>query len=150
MAARVRQSRSLHGMAGGPHGIERDDPFGGAYGAALGVRAGDFVFTTVAGVERLDDGEPVFAATFEEQLRLVGDHLGRRLHRFGCGLDAVVDATVWVHPSVEVEAGQLLDALHGEVFRGQVPTISFIRSPLLYPEALIGVKAVAYAPRDVT
>ena len=35
---------------GEAQGIERDDPFGGAYGAALGVRAGDFVFTTVAGV----------------------------------------------------------------------------------------------------
>ena len=134
-------------MAGDFQGIERDDPFAGAYGAALGVRAGDFVFTTVAGVERLDDGEPVFAATFEEQLRLAGDHLARRLHHFDCQLDAVVDATVWVHPSVDVEAGQLLDALYSELFHGVVPTISFIRSPLLYPEALIGVKAVAYAPR---
>jgi len=134
-------------MEGNAHDIERDDPFGGAYGAALAVRAGDFLFTTVAGVERLDDGEPVFAATFEQQLRLVGEHLVRRLRHFGCGLDAVVDATVWVHPSVEIEAGQLLDTLHGEVFRGAVPTVSFIRSPLLYPEALIGLKAVAYAPR---
>jgi enamine deaminase RidA (YjgF/YER057c/UK114 family) len=131
----------------GRYDIERDDPFGGAYGAALAVRAGDFVFTTVAGVERLDDGEPVFAATFDEQLRLVGDHLLRRLAHFGTGPDAVVDATVWVHPSVDIEAGSLLDALHGEVFRGVVPTISFIRSPLLYPEALIGVKAVAFVPR---
>jgi hypothetical protein len=28
-----------------------------------------------------------------------------------------------------------------------VPAVSFIRSPLLYPEALIGLKAVAFAPR---
>jgi enamine deaminase RidA (YjgF/YER057c/UK114 family) len=130
------------------HDIERDDPFGGAYGAALGVRAGDFVFTTVAGVERLDDGEPVFALTFDEQLCLAGQHLARRLAHFGCDLAAVVDATVWVHPSVEIPPGQLLDTLQEHVFHGVVPAVSFIRSPLLYPEALIGVKVVAFAPRS--
>jgi enamine deaminase RidA (YjgF/YER057c/UK114 family) len=135
-------------MGAGNPSIERDDPFGGAYGASLGVRAGDFVFTTVAGVERLEAGEPVFAATFDEQLRLAGDHLVRRLAHFGCDLGAVVDATVWVHPSVDVAAGWLLDALHDQVFGGVVPAMSFIRSPLLYPEALIGVKVVAFAPQD--
>jgi enamine deaminase RidA (YjgF/YER057c/UK114 family) len=129
-------------------GIERDDPFGGAYGASLGVRAGEFVFTTVAGVERLDDGEPVFAATFDDQLRLAGELLVRRLEHFGCDLEAVVDATVWVHPSVEVSPGLLLDALHDRVFRGVVPAMSFILSPMLYPEALIGLKVVAFAPLD--
>jgi enamine deaminase RidA (YjgF/YER057c/UK114 family) len=129
-------------------GIDRDDPFGGAYGASLGVRAGDFVFTTVAGVERLENGEPVFAATFDEQLRLVGDHLVRRLAHFGTELRAVVDATVWVHPSVEIAAGALLDALHDRVFGGGVPAVSFIRSPLLYPDALVGLKAVAFAPTE--
>jgi len=128
--------------------IERDDPLGGAYGAALGVRAGDFVFTTVAGVERMEDGEPVFAETFERQLEIVGDHLLRRLRHFRCGLDAVVDATVWVHPKVDVAAGSLLDCLQQHVFHDVMPTISFIRSPLLYPEALIGVKAVAFAPLE--
>jgi enamine deaminase RidA (YjgF/YER057c/UK114 family) len=135
-------------MGRGGQDIERNDPFGGAYGAALGVRAGDFVFTTVAGVERLEHGEPVFAPSFDEQLGLVGDHLSRRLAHFGCELGALVDATVWVHPSVEMPAGQLLDALQVHVFHGVVPAVSFIRSPLLYPEALVGLKAVAYAPRD--
>jgi enamine deaminase RidA (YjgF/YER057c/UK114 family) len=133
-------------MGDGRGGIERDDPFGGAYGAALGVRAGDFLFITVAGVERLDDGEPVFASSFDRQLRLVHEHLVRRLERFDRGLDAVVDATVWIHPSVDMSAGALLDALQQHVFRGVVPAVSFIRSPLLYPEALLGFKVVAYAP----
>jgi hypothetical protein len=53
-----------------------------------------------------------------------------------------------VHPSVEIPAGQLLDTLQVHVFHGVVPAMSFIRSPLLYPEALIGVKVVAFAPRD--
>ncbi len=133
-------------MGAGDRGIERDDPFGGAYGASLGVRAGDWVFTTVAGVELLEDGEPVFAATFDEQLGLVGDQLVRRLAHFDTDLRAVVDATVWVHPSVDIVAGDLLDALHDRVFGGVVPAVSFIRSPLLYPDALIGVKIVAFAP----
>src|SRR5690349_1418032 len=136
-------------MGVGEGGIERDDPFGGAYGASLGVRAGDFVYVTVAGVERLDDGEPVFAATFEGQLRHVGEHLVRRLAHFGCELEAVVDATVWVHPSVDVTPGLLLDALHDRVFGGVAPAMSFVLSPMLYPDALIGVKAVAFAPRAV-
>ena len=132
----------------GADGIERDDPFGGAYGAALGVRAGDFVFTTVAGVLELRDGEPVFAGTFNEQLRLVGDHLRRRLAHFGCQVSDVADATVWVHPSVEVPPGRLLDELQLHVFGGVAPAMSFVRSPMLYPDALVGVKAVAFLPRD--
>jgi enamine deaminase RidA (YjgF/YER057c/UK114 family) len=133
-------------MGAEERGISRDDPFGGAYGASLGVRAGDLVFTTVAGVERLEAGEPVFAATFDEQLSLVAEHLVRRLAHFECELQAVVDATVWVHPSVEVAPGALLDVLHDRVFRGVVPAMSFIRSPLLYPDALVGVRVIAFAP----
>jgi enamine deaminase RidA (YjgF/YER057c/UK114 family) len=113
------------------------------------VRAGDFVFTTVAGVQDLADGEPVFPPTFEAQLRLAGEHLDRRLQHFGCTLDDVVDATVWVHPSVEVATpGELLDALQEHVFHNVVPTIAFILSPMLYPDALVGLKAIAYAPRS--
>jgi enamine deaminase RidA (YjgF/YER057c/UK114 family) len=129
------------------NGIERDDPFGGAYGAALGVRAGDFVFTTVAGVERLYEGEPVFAATFEKQLDIVGQHLVRRLQHFGAELPEVVDATVWVHPRVEVAPGALLDSLQERVFHGVMPAISFVRSRVLYPDALVGLKVVAFSPR---
>ena len=128
--------------------IERDDPLGGAFGSALGVRAGDFVFTTVAGVERLEDGEPVFGTTFDRQLDIIGDHLARRLTYFGCALDAIVDATVWVHPSIGVIPGLLLDALQEHVFHGVMPAISFIRSPMLYPDALIAVKVVAFSPAN--
>lgn len=127
--------------------IERDDPFGGAYGAALGVRAGDFVFTTVAGVLRLEEGEPVFAPTFEAQVDIAGEHLRRRLKHFGAELNDIVDATVWVHPSVEIEPGAFLDALQQRVFHGVMPAMSFVRSPLLYPDALVGLKVVAFSPR---
>jgi len=127
-------------------GIERDDPFGGAYGAALGVRAGDFVFTTVAGVVRLEEGEPVFAPTFEAQLDVVGEHVLRRLRHFGAALRDIVDATVWVHPVVEIEPGAFLDALQQRVFHDVIPAMSFVRSPMLYPDALVGLSVVAFSP----
>ncbi len=128
-------------------GITRIDPFGGSFGSALAVRAGDFVFTTVAGVERLEDGEPVFGDTFERQLVLIGEHLARRLSELDCGVEAVVDATIWVHPSVDVDApGLLLDALQLHVFHGVMPALSFIRSAMLYPQVLVGVKVIAFAP----
>ena len=114
-------------------GIERDDPFGGAYGVALGARAGDFVFTTVAGVLRLEEGEPVFAPTFDAQLAIVGEHLLRRLQHFGAELHDIVDATVWVHPTVEIEAGALLDALQQYVFHDVTPAMSFVRSRCSIP-----------------
>jgi enamine deaminase RidA (YjgF/YER057c/UK114 family) len=127
-------------------GIQRDDPFGGAYGIALGVRAGDFVFTTVAGVTGHQGGEPVFAPTFEAQLDIIGEHLGFRLGHFGAELHHVVDATVWVHPAVEIAPGVLLDLLQQRVFHGVMPTIAFVRAPGLYPDALAAVKAVAFSP----
>jgi enamine deaminase RidA (YjgF/YER057c/UK114 family) len=131
-----------------PGRIERDDPFGGVYGAALGVRAGDFVFTTVAGVLRLEDGEPVFAPTFEAQLDTVGEHLLRRLRHFGAELRDIVDATIWVHPAVEIEPGAFLDALQQRVFHDVMTALSFVRSTLLYPDALVGLKVVAFSPQQ--
>jgi enamine deaminase RidA (YjgF/YER057c/UK114 family) len=127
-------------------GIERDDPFGGAWGAALGVRAGDFVFTTVAGVEGLDEGEPVFPRTLNEQLDLVGENLVYNLKHFDCPLESVVDATVWVHLAVALTPGQFLDALQEHVFHGVMPTIAVVRSEVLYPDALAALHVVAYAP----
>jgi len=84
---------------------ERDDPLGGVFGAARAVLAGDFVFTSaVAGVVGLDEGVPQFADMFDDQLRIVGERVGRRLARFGCSLGDVVDATVFVHPSRLIRA----------------------------------------------
>ena len=49
-------------MTGEPRDVERDDPWGGVFGAALAVRAGDFVFTTAqGGVIDMDEGVPRFA-----------------------------------------------------------------------------------------
>jgi enamine deaminase RidA (YjgF/YER057c/UK114 family) len=134
-------------MAADPRGPERDDPWGGAFGASLGVRAGDFVFTTaLGGVTALVEGVPQFAATFDDQLQLVGEHVGAGLARFGCTTADIVDATVWFHPSVELDAGELLDRLQVQVFAGTAPAISVVRAATAYAESLISVKVVAYKP----
>ncbi|MGO9876676.1 MAG: RidA family protein [Acidimicrobiia bacterium] len=134
----------------GPPGVERDDPWGGAFGAALAVRAGDFVFTsTLSGVLTLDlaDGVPQFAETFDEQLRLAGEHVRDRLERLGCTTSDIVDATVTLHPSVDIDAGAFLDRLQERVFAGGVPAVSVVRAPSAFAESLVSVKVIAYKPR---
>jgi len=124
---------------------ERDDPFGGVFGAARAVRAGDFVFTSaMTGVVGLDEGVPRFADTFEEQLRIVGERVGRRLGRFGCSPGDIVDATVFVHPSVAIDPGLLLDRLVELVFSGHAPALTVVRAASVYDDVWVSVKVVAY------
>jgi len=135
-------------MPGGPHDLERDDPWGGAFGAALAVRAGDFVFTSaLSGVTAFDDGVPRYAATFEDQLQLVGSHLERCLARFDCTTRHIVDATVWLHPSVDISSGTLLDRLQEHVFSDTSPTLSVARVATADADVLVCVKVTAYNPR---
>jgi len=136
------------GMSSGAQELERDDPWGGAFGAALAVRAGDFVFTTaLGGVTSMDEGVPRFAATFDEQLRLVGEHVRTRLDRLDCTAADIVDATVWLHPSVKIDPGQLLDELQLHVFSGRAPAISIMRAATVFDESLVSVKVIAFKPR---
>jgi enamine deaminase RidA (YjgF/YER057c/UK114 family) len=127
---------------------EHDDPWGGAFGAALAVRAGDFVYTSaLGGVTEMDEGVPQFAETFDEQLALVGEHVSRRLEHFGCSAEDIVDATVWLHPSVDINPGEVLDRLQEQVFGGGSPALSLARVATAYDDALVSVKVVAYTPR---
>jgi enamine deaminase RidA (YjgF/YER057c/UK114 family) len=136
------------GVHGGQFDPERDDPWGGAFGAAVAVRAGDFVFTSaLSGVTALEDGVPRYAETFDDQLTLVGEHLVRCLARFGCTTANIVDATVWLHPSVEIAPGVLLDQLQERVFRDTSPALSVARAATPDPDVLVCVKVVAYNPR---
>ncbi len=126
--------------------IERHDPFGGAYGAALAVGAGDFMFTSVAGVTELRDGVPVFADTFDEQLRLAGRHAASELAELGFATADIVEATVFVHPAVEVDAGALLDRLYEHVFIDTAPALTISRSASLYDASLNIIKITAFKP----
>jgi enamine deaminase RidA (YjgF/YER057c/UK114 family) len=128
--------------------IKRHDPFGGAFGAALAARAGDFVFASVSGVRALHDGVPVFAETLDEQLTLAGGHLARELAEFGVRTDQVVDATIFVHPSVEIDPGQLLDRLTESVFGEPAPVMTISRGASMYDASLIIIKVIAFAPEQ--
>lgn len=124
--------------------IKRHDPFGGAYGAALAASAGDFMFASVAGVSELRDGVPVFADTFNEQLTLAGHHLARELAEFGLRSEDIVDATVFVHPSVEIDPGMLLDLLIAHVFGEPAPAMTITRGASMYETSLVIVKIIAF------
>jgi len=128
--------------------IKRHDPFGGAYGAALGASAGDFMFASVSGVTAMRDGEPVFADTFAEQLTLAGRHLATELAEFGLNREDVIDATVFVHPSVEIDPGMLLDHLTLDVFGEPVPVMTITRGASMYDSSLIVIKVIAFKPNE--
>ena len=126
---------------------ERDDPLGGAFGAVRSARAGGFVFTSaVTGVIGMEDGVLHFADTFDAQLLDVGERLGRRLATFGCTGADILDATVWLHPSVDIDPGELLDRLQEQVFSAHSPALSIVRAVNLYDDVLVSVKVIAYQP----
>ncbi|HEY5170807.1 MAG TPA: RidA family protein [Acidimicrobiia bacterium] len=124
--------------------VERHDPFGGAYGAALAVEAGDFMFTSVSGVVALREGIPVFADTFDEQLILAGRHAATELAGLGFATGDIVDAMVFVHPSVEIDPGLLLDELYLHVFGETAPTLTITRAASIYDASLIVIKITAF------
>ena len=124
--------------------IKRHDPFGGTYGAALATGAGDFMFTNVAGVTGMREGTPLFGDSFDEQLRLAGRHAAIELAEFGFTTEDIVDATVFVHPAVEIGPDELLDELSAHVFRGTQPALAIIRAASLYDACLIVVKITAF------
>jgi enamine deaminase RidA (YjgF/YER057c/UK114 family) len=124
--------------------IKRHDPFGGAYGAALATGAGDFVFTSVAGVIELRDGVPVFADGFDEQLRLAGRHAATELAEFGFISSDIVDSTVFVHPAVQVHPDLLRDTLSEQVFGGSQPALTIVHAASTYDASLIVIKIIAY------
>jgi enamine deaminase RidA (YjgF/YER057c/UK114 family) len=128
--------------------IKRHDPFGGAYGAALGASAGDFMFASVSGVIELRDGVPVFAETFNAQLKLAGQHLARELAEFGLESRDIVDATVFVHPAVEIDPGILLDLLNAHVFGEPAPAMTITRGASMYEASLVIIKVVAFKSKS--
>ena len=124
--------------------VERHDPFGGAFGAALATRAGDFVFTSVAGVVELRDGVPVFADGFDEQLRLAGRHVATELGEFGLTSSDIVDSTVFVDPAVPVDPDLLRDMLSEQVFGGTQPSLTILRAASTYDASLVIIKVTAF------
>jgi enamine deaminase RidA (YjgF/YER057c/UK114 family) len=123
--------------------IERHDPLGGAFGAALSVTAGDVMVATVSGNVGIVDGEPVFANSFDDQVRLCGEHAATELARGGYTTADILDASVFVHPDVDIAPGHLLDALQQHVFGGTAPALLIMRAASIYPASLIAIKITA-------
>jgi hypothetical protein len=113
--------------------IERHDPFGGAFGLALAVAAGDVMVATVSGVTGLDEGVPVFAETFDDQVRAAGRLAAAELAEFGFTTADIIDALVVIDPGVVVDPGMLLDSLQQHVFAGAAPVLLFTRSVSITP-----------------
>jgi len=80
-------------------------------------------------------------------VRIVGERAGRRIGRCGCSPGDIVDATVFVHPAVNIDVGRLLDRLQEQVFSGHAPSLSVVRAASLYDDASVSVNVVAYKPR---
>ncbi len=123
--------------------IQRHDPLGGAFGASLAVASGDLVVTTVAGITHLQEGEPVFADTFDEQLQTAGHHTTTELAKFGCTTADIIDASVFVHPDVQIDPGALFDALQQHVFGDTAPALLITRAASIYPASQIAIKITA-------
>ena len=54
---------------------------------------------------------------------------------------------MWLHPSVEIDTGEMLDQLQAQVFFGASPALSLVRAATGYDDSLVSVKVVAYKPR---
>ena len=73
--------------------FERYDPFEGALGFSLAVRAGNVIH--VAGMIGLDSADLSVPADLEGQMRLSYKNLAEVLGHFGCGLADVASQTVF-------------------------------------------------------
>src|ERR1700759_3572018 len=96
---------------------------GGHY--ALGMRAGDFVFT--AGQVPRDHNRNVIGVTIEEQTAAALENIKKILARFGADLDQVVKATV--HLSDLSHAGGF-NAAYARYFPNRRPVRTVVGSQL--------------------
>jgi enamine deaminase RidA (YjgF/YER057c/UK114 family) len=88
-------------------------------------------------------GEPVFADTFDEQLCTAGRHAATELANFGCTTADIIDASVFIHPDIDIDPGLLLDQLHQHVFGETAPALLIMRAASIYPASLIAIKITA-------
>ena len=72
----------------------------------------------------------------------------RALATFGLGTTDIVDATIFVHPSVDIEPGTLLDELSAHMFAETAPAMTITCSASIYTSSLISIKLTAYKRSD--
>ena len=123
---------------------------------SLAVRAGDFVF--VSGIsdhyfgredvvygpdgEMIDDGGGAQHRSIEEQTRGTLSELKRILQRAGCGLEDVVDMTVWLKEPRDFWG---FNEVYMEFFPNNRPTRAVLRNDFMFVTR-IEIKTIAYKP----
>jgi len=123
--------------------IDRYDPFDGALGFSLGVRAGDTVH--VAGMIGLDSTDLSVPDDVEAQMRIAYRNVGEVLAHFGCTMADVVTQTVFfvgdAEPAVAAAA-----AVRAEVFGTELPASAMVGvERLVEPRYLVEIQATAVA-----
>ena len=123
---------------------------------SLTRRAGDFVFVSGLGDHYftpdavtfdangrvLDDGSGLGARTIEEQTRSVFLRIETALKQQGCGLEDVVELTVWLSDPRDFVG---FNDTYEEFFREPYPTRAVVRADFMF-DAKVEVKALAFKP----
>jgi enamine deaminase RidA (YjgF/YER057c/UK114 family) len=124
--------------------LERYDPFDGALGFSLAVRAGDVIH--VAGMVGLDSADLSVPAEIEGQMRLSYKNLAEVLAHFGCSLADVASQTVFFVGEHEA-ASAAASRARAEVFGSTLPASAMVGvERLVDPRFLVEVQAIAYKP----
>lgn len=125
---------------------DRYDPFDGALGFSLGVRAGDTVY--VAGMIGLDSTDLSVPDDIESQMRIAYRNVAEVLDHFGCTMADVVTQTVFFvgEADAAVAAG---GAVRAEVFGTGLPASAMVGvARLVDPRFLVEIQATAVRPTD--
>jgi 2-iminobutanoate/2-iminopropanoate deaminase len=124
--------------------LERYDPFDGALGFSLAVRAGDAIH--VAGMIGMDSSNMSIPEDIEGQMRLSYQNLGEVLDHFGCTLADVASQTVFFVGEHDV-AMAAAAVVRPEVFGRALPASAMVGvERLVDPRFLVEVQVVAYMP----
>lgn len=123
-------------------GLDRYDPFEGALGFSLAVRAGDVI--NVAGMIGLDSSDLTVPDDIEGQMRVAYKNLADILEHFGCTTADIATQTVFFvgDHAAAVEAAA---TVRSEVFGTELPASAMIGvERLVEPRYLVEIQATAY------
>jgi len=122
--------------------LDRYDPFEGALGFSLGVRAGDAIH--VAGMIGLDSTDLSVPDDIEGQMRIAYKNLANVLDHFGCTMADVATQTVFFvgdHETAVAAAAKV----RADVFGSELPASAMIGvDRLVELRYLVEIQATAY------
>jgi enamine deaminase RidA (YjgF/YER057c/UK114 family) len=123
---------------------------------SLAMRAGDYVFTSAQGDHEFDpslvkydarglvvsDGNTLPPRSVADETRSVLRNLEKALKLAGCGLEHVVDASVWLRDPRDFHE---MNKAYGEFFKKNQPTRSIFRIDFMF-DCRVEIKVTAYKP----